>query len=161
MKKVILIWTLFVLTFTAKAQSTYQLWSVTPFTQLEQLNGEWTMTAPINLQYNVIHSFGDASQYFFGGGIGGGLNLSADGAGKIDLNFPLGAYIGGQPLPSFPAVALGGGVNLQTGNPILMLNLNFSATKLIKSIQPAAPRYRQLLSDTKDYGRTEIGFTVE
>ncbi len=142
--------------FKVAGQGTYQLFSVTPFTQIEKINGEWRTTVPIDLQYNVIKSFGATSNYFAGVGAGAGISFNSDGNGAINLNIPITGYVGAQLFPNFPSVAFGGGWNLQTGNPILMINLHFVSTAIIPSIQKAAPRYTPLISS--DYKRTNIGF---
>jgi len=136
---------------------TYQLFSVTPFTQVERVNDEWRMTAPIDLQYNVLKSFGVESNYFVGMGAGAGIAFNANGTGNINLNFPLTAYIGGNLFPGFPSIAFGGGVNMQTGNPLLMINLHFVSTALIPSIEKAAPRYSPIITNDA-YKRSKIGF---
>ncbi len=140
---------------TVKAQ-TYQLFSVTPFSQIERINKEWRTTVPIDLQYNLIKSFGATSNLFAGIGAGAGVSFNSDGKGAINLNIPVTGYIGAQLFQGFPSVAFGGGWNLQTGNPILMINLHFVSTAIIPNVPKAAPRYTPIISS--DYQQTKIGF---
>lgn len=157
MKKLLFI-ALALITITSYGQGTYQLFSVTPFTQVENINGQWKMTTPIDLQYNIIQSFGAGSIYFAGAGIGAGVDFNGGGNGNINLNIPLTGYIGGQLIQGFPSIAFGGGVNLQTGNPILMVNLHFVSSVIIPKVPKAAPRYAPIIND---YKRTEIGFIID
>lgn len=157
MKKIFLTFMAFFATMQISYCQTYQLFSVTPFSQVEKIGNEWRMTAPINLQYNVLKSFGAQSNYFVGLGLGGGINFNGNDNGTINLNFPLTGYVGGQIIEGLPALAIGGGVNLQNGNPLLMINLHFSSTSLIPSIPKASERYKQVVDNT-DYKQTKIGF---
>jgi hypothetical protein len=159
MKKLFVLFALAFAALTSYGQGAYQLFSVTPFTQVEKIDGEWKMTVPITLDYNVIKSFGENSIYFVGAGIGAGVDFNGGGNGNINLNIPLTGYVGGQIIPSFPSIAFGGGVNLQTGNPILMINLHFVSSVIIPNVPKAAPRYAPIINN--DYKRNEIGFKNE
>lgn len=155
MKKLIYLFA-FLFAFGASAQT--QLVTISPFSQIEHVEGQWKLTLPITLNYAVVNPINDV--WFYGGGVGVGFNF-AEQASK-DVTVPVIGFVGAQLIKDFPAVAFGAGLDANTAKPIMVVNLNFYIFKQGSSPnqRKAAPNLKSIIAND-DYNRNNIGFTVE
>lgn len=107
------------------------------FTEMEKINGGWTMTTPVAIGYSYIYSYANGvvhqdssitveNRFFFGGGFNFGVKPNSNGT--LVGTLPVGAIVG------FSKYGLFGGYDVLNGKPLIAVSLNLLNFPFLQSL---------------------------